>query len=372
MHKRLILVLVLLLAATAMAEINSDSISISGHFLGVGNYLWQSNDTTSGTNERRQFDFAVNVDFKWKIHERIIGLAQLQSSPGRGSFGFPGPHIEFADLNMQFLFPKIRSTIIAGSFDTPIGLNTKYLTNNADATNNFFFLNSLLYSVLGGDAGTLNAVGVMGEWKSKYFELTASGFNGIYESSSNYDGYIGHCARGVVNIDEKIQASGSYFFSWDRSGQSQFSRNYKIYAWIVDFAGEVIKEFHLRGNYGVITFDDNNATNFDDVSVWQAEAAYRPISWHFAVRVSGWMPEDNNADGLNISSRIPNSGFALGQLSTAVLRDQSVIRYQIAAAIQVLAEFSLKAEYFRDDYQKLSNGENTDVDGLILLSQITF
>ena len=348
----------------AKADEILERVTVSGNYLGVWNYLWKKDDPEKGY--RRQFDYAVNLDFEWSLNERITGIAQLQTSSGDGSLGFPGPAVEVTDLSIAVSFPDYYSTLVAGSFDAPFGITTETLTNNADATRNAFLLNSLLYSVLGGDVGTLNAIGLMGTTTHGFFEFSASVFNNLNESSSNADGYFGFTSRGTVKFNDEFKAAGSFIHSQENS-------SFKLFGWLADAHWNSSGGLFSKGYYGLLTYDDYNANTLDDVMIWMGEVGYETGKWHIAAGVSGWNPEDNDGSGTGISDRIPHIGFAVRPAVASLFpRDQDVFRLQAAAGRVIVEGLAIKAEYFRDDYRKPLAGESIDVNGLVLFLQGSF
>lgn len=352
-------------APNAKADEVLESVKVSGNYLGVWNYIWQA-DYDTFFNDRRQFDYALNLDFEWSLHERITGIAQLQTSTGGGSLGFPGPTVVVTDLSIEVSFPKFYSTLIAGSFDTPFGITTETLTNNADATRNAFLLNSLFYGVLGGDVGTLNAIGAMGTTQHGFFEFTASVFNNLNESSSNADGYFGFTTRGTLRFNDEIKTAGSFIHSQENS-------SFKLFGWLADAHWNSSSGLFAKGYYGLLTYDDDKSTTLDDVTIWMGEIGYKAGNWHTAARVSGWNPEDNDGSRTGISDRIPRIGFAVSSKYGILLpRDQRVLRLQGAVGRTIVEGLAIKAEFFRDDYDFPFAGESIDVNGLVLFLQGSF
>ncbi len=348
----------------AKADEIFERVTVSGNYLGVWNYLWKKDDPEKGY--RRQFDYAVNLDFEWSLNERITGLAQLQTSTGDGSFGFPGPAVEVTDLSIAVSFPDYHSTLVAGSFDAPFGITTETLTNNADATRNAFLLNSLLYSVLGGDVGTLNAIGLMGTTTHGFFEFSASVFNNLNESSSNADGYFGFTSRGTVKFNDEFKAAGSFI-------HSQEHLFFKLYGWLADAHWNSRNGLFGKGYYGLLTYDDDKSTTLDDVIIWMGEVGYKTGKWNFAARVSGWHPEDNDGSNSGISDMVPQAGFANRQEVVSLFpKDQNVSRLQAAVGRDIVEGLAIKAEFFRDDYQMPFFGESIDVNGVVLFLQGSF
>lgn len=346
----------------------SERISVGGHFLGLANYVGQENDVFDN-NERQQFDYAVNLDFTWSFTERITGIAQLQSSPGRGSFGFPGPEPVVSDLNLRITFPKLSSILTVGSFDAPIGVSTEFLTNNADATANAFFLNSLYFSALGGETGTLNAVGVMGEFEADFVKIALSGFNGMHETSSNADGVFSLAVRQIFSPIKEFRIASSFVY-----GRDAISNSYtgKTRTWLADAEYLSTGGVFFRAYYGDLVYEVEGTFTRDDMRVWMGEFGIKNELWGAAVRLSGWFPEDDNGNYAGVTPITPPVGFAIRQGVATPPRDQDVIRSQIAASAAIVDGLSLKAEYFHDDYKRLTQDESTDINGATLLLQGSF
>lgn len=360
----------------------NDHVEIGGHVLGLAQGVRQEHRTaTDGRLDG--FDFAGNLDVTWTPHEHWTGFVQFQGGTGGGSVGFQGAGVNVTDLNLAYhRAPTSEAagswddpdiTLTVGSFDTPFGEETGRLTNNADATSNALFLNSLFYSSFGGVTGTLNTLGVMTEWEAPWFDAALAVTNGTDESANNADGNFEWVARiGTGKILPGLRIAGSYMASDDTapSGQSGFGADLR--AWMGEAGYEWNDLTHLRGYYGDVRYGDNDGSTRDDVRIWMGEAAFGRGRWQLAARYSGWDPDDADGSSAGMSSVLPNPGLAVTQSAVTPVRDQEVRRLQLGGSYRIVDAITLKAEYFRDDYRRNAAGRSTDVDGGFLLLQGAF
>lgn len=158
-----------------------------GAYLGLFDHLHQQSlPDTSGN--RTKFDMAANLDISWQVRHNIRGAIQLQMGTGLGEVGFGLSQVIVTDLLIEIMLNK-RAYLTVGSFDTPFGAETPFLTNNADVSANAFVLNTLFYGAFAGtNVGTLNTIGIKGEYLSKYGLISGAITNGTDELSVNDDG----------------------------------------------------------------------------------------------------------------------------------------------------------------------------------------
>ncbi len=372
----IIMMIVFILPQTVQAE-----VSVGGNYLGLIN-TFDVDHTRAVDPERDQFDFAVNIDFEWKIKPNIIFTTQLQGGTGGGSLGLVGPEPAVTDLNVTFEFDQPALVLVIGSFDTPFGEQTAYLTNNADSFRNPFLLNSLFYSSFGGTVGTLNTLGAMGTLETNVADLTLALTNGTSEGAENPDGHF----EWVVSVGtdaglEGFRIAGSYIQSDDlATGVSADVPNGSFGAdfqgWLIDGSYVLLEKVTVKGYLGGIEFDDNVSATKDEVDIWMGEAAYEQGPWQLAVRVSGWDPDDDKGNGAGVGP-IPNPGLNAEwpssntppNLATTAGPnvDQSVVRLQVGFSWFLMDDLVAKIEYVQDDYDKPVTTQLGDVTGVILL-----
>jgi hypothetical protein len=356
------------------------NVAVGGNYLGVYNDFDQQSELPTDAS-RRQFDFAANLDFRWAVHERVTGIVQLQGGTGAGSIplgdpqiGNPAFDIVVTDLNAEIkVLDAPDLTLTVGSFDMPFGSETDNLTNNADATRNSFYLNDIFYSPFGGVTGTLNTVGVKADAAWPLFDLTAVLSNGTDESASNPDGNFAWLVGAGWEPIEGLRIAGSWMVSDDTEprGQSGFGADFR--GWIADARYEFTPGAWIRGYVGALEYGDNDPATCDDVGVWAGEARYGRDRWHFALRVSGWDPDDDDGSGAGASSILPNPGLGRNYSDgILIVRDQRVTRLQLGVGYGLFENFAIKGEWFRDDYEHTSGGRASDVRGFIAGLQGTF
>ncbi|MBD3382739.1 MAG: hypothetical protein GF404_11155 [candidate division Zixibacteria bacterium] len=360
-------IVLVILPSSLVAQ--DDAVTVGGAYLGLFNYFDQENSGI-GEPERNQFDVAANIDFEWKIRSNIKGLFQLQGSPGGGSFGYPGPEVEITDLNIEFSFADQDATLVAGSFDSPFGMQTGSLSNNADTFGNPLLMNSLFYSAFAGaPMGTLNTIGVMGNYMHENFDLSLAVTNGTDESANNSDGgfEVSGTAMGIIPVAQgEVRVAGSYINSDDRSESGATGTSSDFSGWMSEALYAPASDIYIKGYFGSLTYNDNLDTTEDDVIIWMGEVRYGQDRWHLGARISGWMPQDEDADGSGISGLIPNPGLALQVAGTMPVIDQKITRIQVGAGYGLDDDLMIKIEIFMDNYDKASLTESTDVQGVII------
>ncbi len=357
------------------AEIPGE-VSVGGATLVLINFFDQDNKGTGP--DRNQFDFAVNLDFEWKILPNVTVVTQLQGGTGGGSFGFQGPEPAVTDLNVTFTSDQPNLSVTVGSFDTPFGEETANLTNNAGAFGNAFILNSLFYSSFGGQVGTLNTLGVMGTMSMPAADLTLAVTNGTDEGAHNPDGnFEWVISAGTSAILDGLRLAGSYMQSDDAFDDpattddpataedesldfAGFGADFQ--GWMVDGSYQITEGSYIKGYVGGIEFDDSIAATKDDVGIWMGEVAYGQGPWQLAFRLSGWDPDDDDGAGVK-NGLIPNPGLSSEWDEVDPRTDQSVQRLQAGGSWRFTDALVMKALYVKDDYDK----EDFDMDGFMLV-----
>lgn len=322
---------------------------LGGAFLGVFNSLDQQ-DVPTGSEARRQFDYAANIDFLWNINRKMRVTVQFQLGSGEGSLGLGESSVAVTDLNLE-VDVNDWFTATIGSFDTPFGWDTPYLTNNGDTSNNPLVLNSLFYSAFAGtNTGTLNTLGVKGEFALGNGTLVLAVTNGTDEASLNPDGNF----EIVVSAQTPpllggLKLGGSYIASNDRSesGSSGSASDFK--GWMVDGRFKAGRSFSASGYYGQLTYGDQWDATDDDVTIWKAEFRYdvAPERFYITGRISDWNPGSN---GINANLLVPNPGFNR-QLGTWAYLAQKIRRFEAGVGYFFNPKVLLKAQWFFDDYQ---------------------
>jgi hypothetical protein len=345
---------------------------INGAYLGIFNTLYQK--SVSDTSAKRtQFDMAANLDVSWRVHQKIRGIIQFQMGPGFGNIGFAFSEVVVTDLNLEFDVTN-NFILTLGSFDTPFGADTPNLTNNADASNNAFYLNTLFHSAFAGtNVGTLNTIGIMGSLESKWGGFAAVFTNGTDESAFNGDGDFEVVLSGLSRkLIGNLQVGASYLNSPDSSRTGTSGTGSKFQGGILDVIYNISDLHFMRAYYGRLKYDDSNPATKDDVIIWKAEAKYQVKNFFVAGRVSRWEPEDSKADGSGISASIPTPGYGRSFRDFILTNDQEVTRFQVAGGWQFEESVIIKAEWFLDDYRQSLQGKSFDVNGLILGVNVLF
>jgi hypothetical protein len=367
-NKKLVLPLLFILmgsAASVQAQ-KKGNLEISGNYLGMFNSLHPRNapDTLA---KNRQFDAAANLDVLWKIHHKIRGNIQLQMGTGFGSIDFAVSNVVVTDLNLEIeIHPKFVLTL--GSFDTPFGADTPYLSNNASTLDNLFILNTLFYGVFAGtDVGTLNTVGLKGYYQSKFADLTAAVTNGTDESAFNPDGNFGFVISGLTApILTVFQGGLSIIYSSDSSKAGSSGTASGFSGGMIDAIFNLDSTTFIKAYLGRMNYDDNRAVTDDHVIIWKIEGQYPISRGYLAARVSSWLPEvaGNDSSGVNVG--LPPAGTGWRQSTIAQVTDQRVHRYQLGFGWPVISDMYLKAELFYDHYLTERSGIPYDITGFIM------
>lgn len=374
-QRGLVCILCLMLAiacvpATGFADDDEDDndIGLSVTYLGVANVIRES-DRFETTPRRNQFDFAANVDFSMPLGENIEAVVQLQGGTGKGSLGLAGPDAAVTDVNVTFALPQYNLAVTVGSFDTPFGDRTKYITNNAASFGNRLLLNSLFYSALAGSPmTTLNALGVKGAYATDAVDFTAALTNGTDATAANPDGnfevIVGAGWRPVA--DDRMRLGGAFMVSDDVSLSGESGLAADLTAWMTEARFDFPVGLLLDAYYGQLTFGDDDAATEDGVQIWMGELCYEIERWHVVARVSGWKPDDHNGNGSGISAAVPNPGLARPILDFPVRPDQRLTRFQIGVGVFVTDNVQLKGEFVSDDYRYKVDNLSSDVQGVII------
>ena len=341
-------------------------LQFSGAFLGLFDALKQ--DERAATDPvRSQFEFAINIDLEWQLSPHVRGVAQLQSGTGGGVFGFQGPGVNVTDLNLVFdadLSGSVEAvSLTLGSFDTPFGEETAFLTSNAHSFGNSFVINSLFYSVFGGTVATLNTLGAMGTIETSVVDLTVALTNGTDESAANADGNYEIVVSLGTDYISGLRTALSFVRTddSDRSGSTGFAAD--LTGVMLDFRAEITDRLSAKGYYSRLRFGDADPATEDDLSTWMGELRVEDGGWHAAARLSGWTPDDSDGGGSGMSTVLLNPGLAVRLGGISPVLDQAIRRIQAGVGRAIHDNLLIKGEWFLDDYRRLSAGRSTDVLG---------
>ncbi|MCP4685659.1 MAG: hypothetical protein GY867_09460 [bacterium] len=344
----------------------------------MGTFIDQNNRPDSA-GHRRQFDLAANIDVSFVHGERIEGVLQLQTGSGGSSIGFVGSEnpevlVALTNANLSYHIPKPGIVVTVGSFDTPFGEETGRLTNNGDASANSFFLNSLFYSAFAGtQVGTLNTLGMMGNWHTETVDVTLATTNGTDEAAGNPDGNFEIVARLGMSPIPFARLAGSYLHSDDNSSAGSSGTESLFSDWLAEGGYDLNESGALRGYIGQIVYDDGAGATEDEVVIWMLEGAVQVVETRFAARVSGWAPSNDNGDGASISRHIGLPGLAAGFEPDELAMNQQTRRYQFSVTRNLVPGTGAKLEFVFDDLQHgLADGRSADALGVLLGVNATF
>lgn len=354
-----------LVALSVLSPLSAEpKVDVSGHFLGGHNYFDQN------AVNRAQFDFAANIDFELEFSEKIKGIVQLQTGAGEGSIGYVGPGAEVTDINLEYTHDS-GAVFTFGSYDTPFGQETGYLTNNADSTKSVFLNNSLLYSAFAGPVGTLNTLGLKTEKSTAYGDVTLSLSNGTGENAANendtFEFLVGY---GTDKVLDNLYLSTSYIASDDspdagNEATNGFGTNFS--AWIVDAKYDFANNISLKGYLGGLTYDDGNDATDDGVQVAMIELLKKTDKKQFGARVSYWNPEDSDGNNAGMSAQLPFPGYSTSTTTFTQVTDTAITRYQVGGGFEFEPNVWLKGEAF---VEQVDEGEN--VNGVVIYVNAAF
>ena len=342
------------------------NLSLSGHYMGLYDVLY-SIEVPDTLSKNRQFDAAANLDVLWQIHKQVRGNIQFQMGTGFGSLSFAASAIVVTDLNVEIdIHPKFQLTV--GSFDTPFGAETPYLTNNANSLENSFYINTLFYGAFAGtDLGTLNTIGVKGVWSGRLGELSGAITNGTDESAYNPDGNFGFVLSGIsAPVWNSFKGGLSLIYSADssKSGSSGTATNFS--GMLIDALFEPEKNMFIRGYAGLMNYDDNNGATKDDVWVWKLEGRYPIAKGYLAARISTWLPSETGSDSIATAPKIPEAGTGWRVRQIQPLGNQQVYRYQLGFGWPVFEGMYFKMEAFYDYHAQKYQNDVIDILGIIV------
>lgn len=328
--------------------LEAQDVSVSGHYMGMLNRIDRSSHTQS------QFDFAGNLDFNFTLSEKVTGIIQLQGGNGGGPLGLVGADMAVTDINVVYNDPEQDLVLTMGSFDTPFGQQTNYLTNNADSTGSKFLLNSLLYSAFAGPMGTLNTLGVKGDKTWGALTLTGVVSNGTGETATNRNSAFESLLQTTVELGG-LTLSATYMHS-DDSGDAAVTENTSFateFSGVIADARYTFRDQHVASYAGILTYGDDNGATDDNVTVWMIEYGAKFGHYTLGTRLSGWMPENYSSNSTNtlvapeMSPDVKQPG-----LSDTAPNDTNVTRYQLTGGYELDENVMLKVEFLHDNYSQ--------------------
>ncbi|RAP32454.1 hypothetical protein DID75_04995 [Candidatus Marinamargulisbacteria bacterium SCGC AG-410-N11] len=339
------------LSSSTFGAIDINNATISGTYIGLYNGI-------TPIEERSQFDFATNIDFEFKFSDHVKGIVQLQSGAGNGSLGYVGSGVELTDINLEYSYQNSPTVLTFGSFDLPFGNGVNYLTNNGDAFQSPFIINSLTYSALAGPVGTLNTLGLKAETILSGFNITGSLTNGTGENAAN----SGNSLQGLISIGKSDIINGLYLGasytvsddSDDTATSNSFKTNFS--GALVDVNVDLTDDLSFKSHFGQLVYDDKNDNTIDKVAIFQAGVKYQLKRIFYSARVSHWSPEDKNGNSKGISVDISTPGFAVKPIA-----DSSITRYQAGIGYELEKNLLLRSEIFVDKYN-----HDGDAQGMIM------
>lgn len=343
MIKTLIFLLMFLNILTSAKQLSPD-LSINHDILGLYTFKFDTN------NFQPSFDIAGNSTLMYNLSNQLDFTAQVQMGPGGGPLALAGPSLSVSDFYIHYNYQP-NTSLFMGSFDLPFGLETPFLTNNANSSHQVFMCNNLFYSALSRSPfGTLNTVGVMLNHRIKQSTITAMLSNGTGESSENLNNspaillsYSQHM------FAKKLESSVSFLHSADDQDTDGTSFESNVAGFLLDASYFFDNTYFFRAHLGVLNFDDNENTTSDDVWFYGLSTEFNYDFIKLGVRLSTWLPTDSSGDGENISSELPNPG--LGN----VFNDDTITRLQLSLEKPLENQLILSAEYVYDVYKHAGN-----------------
>lgn len=333
---------------SATESLSVQSINLGGHFLGGLSAFGQAD------KQQSQFDLAYNLDVAVVFNERLKSFAQFQSGSGGGFLGYVGPESVLTDVGIDYTLKRLPGVITFGSFDTPFGLQTEGLTNNADTSGSPFILNDLFYSYFGGEVGTLNTIGIKYVHDlGKETQLTVSLTNGTSENSVN-EGNNPEILLGLrqILLNGRWTVGTSYLHSDDSddvNNPDSGSFNTKTTLWIVDNIIQLNGEWQFANYIGAGTFNDDNAATKDNVLFAMLGLTQETYNYKAGYRVSLWQPEDNDGNGNGFSAQLQPGG--LDHLVNGLNPiDTQVIRHQFGFALHLDDGVTLNTDLIIENY----------------------
>ena len=347
-------VLTAILTTSAFSAIDTDKLTIGGTYLGVFN-SFEENQT--------QFDYAANIDFKYQVKNNLSGHIQLQTGAGNGTIGLGGPEVELTDITLIYTptFKGKEINITFGSFDTPFGYNSSFLSNNADTFSSPYILNSLPYSALEGQMGTLNTLGIKLENKFKYIDLTTDISNGTSETAYNESRTFEKLTQvSLHSFIKNLRITGSIFNSDDLE-DTQDSLQANVDATLLEVNYDLLSWYELKYKIYDFYFDDGTSSE-DNTKAYEFEINYDKNPIIVGLRASFWRPESET-----MSSATPSPSL----LSTASNSDK-VDRYQLTTGYYIDSNILFKLEIISELTENNTGGNKETNNGFIAGINVQF
>lgn len=302
-----------------------------------------------------QFNILLNLDGVWQVDNHWEAGFQIQAGKGEDYFGLVDG-LELTDLYLSYQQAEGSGwKWTLGSYDTPFGDQVSRVSNNAAMDGNSFFSNSLFYSAYGGVAGTLNTVGLLGEYRTQRFDARGSFSNGSGESAANVDGGL----QIVLDFDFRPTEGWGLGLSWIQGEDSYIhdadGKGVDLQGGVLDLhwvAGDDITDSGFWAYAGSLQVSDE-ADIEEDLEFAMIEGRFNLGVFFLALRVSAWLPEDNDGSGSGVvaSANEFNPAFAFyDQIGLLVPPDQDITRFQFSVGRRIhergIAKFGLLYDEF--------------------------
>jgi hypothetical protein len=350
------LIIIVALSIPIFSSSWPNKLNVSGHYLGVFNSIEQ-NDT--------QFDFAGNIDFNYALTPEWSGMVQFQGGTGHGSLGFVGPQPAVTDISLVYHQPSDQLKLTFGSFDTPFGLDTNNLTNNANAFGSPFVINSVIYSALAGPVGTLNTLGVKVDKTWREIQAVAMVSNGTSETAANANKTVASLVQvSHQHVATGIHIAGTYWRSNDTDDAqytSDESNGFQtdLTAYMIDIHWHINLQHRIKSSIGQLTYNDHNATTNDTVDIYALGYEWVTSTWMAGIHGSHWAPDNANT----VSNDLPAPG-----LFPNASPNQKITRYQLGLGYFIDPTILAKLALFQDTYTPLDD----TVSGGIISMNVAF
>ncbi len=336
--------------------------------------------TFGGEEMSRQFNGLLNIEGAAQLQKNISITFLLLAGPAKSDiYQREDSNVSIADLFINI--DNIMNSglnLLFGSYDTPFGDQTKFVTNNAFTFGNPFIMNSLFYSAFGGEVGTLNTMGLKIYKETKIWDLAVSINNGTDEDIDNSDNNFEYVASAGLSLGKWFRFSSSFLYSDDRlTDEKSTGFGAKLTTGIVDARINLPSigsgTSYIKGYYGLADWDDEKPQTNDILHFWMVECKYTFYKHlYFALRYSSWIPEDHNGDRAGVSEALPTPSTAFAESvkdhhnNIELTTDQTVMRMQAALGYLKNEKLMVKLVGFYDYYEHKSQNHNTDVLGFIL------
>ena len=349
-----IILLTSVLSIHIFSAIDTNKLTIGGTYLGIFN-SFEENQT--------QFDYAANIDFSYSLNKDLKGYIQLQSGAGNGTIGLAEPEVALTDIMLIYTptFICKEMSLTFGSFDTPFGYNSEFLSNNADTLSSPYVLNSLPFAALGGQMGTLNTLGVKLKNKFKYIDLITSISNGTSETSYNENRTFEKLTQvSLHSFIKNLRITGSIFNS-DDLADTQDSFNSDVDATLIEINYGLLNWYEFKYKAYNFYFDDGTSAE-DNTKAYEFEINYNKTPILIGLRASFWRPESET-----MSTATPSPSL----LGTASNSDK-VDRYQLTSGYYFDTNILFKLELISELTENNTGGNKETNNGFITGFNVKF